>query len=525
MQDTQRGERAASMATTAEPPRRIRRIGLVAGPVLALLLYVLLPAQYTDVAGQVTALPHAGRATLAIAVWMAVWWLTEAVEIEVTALLPLVTFPLFGVCSMAAAAAPYASDVVFLFFGGFVLALAIQRWGLDRRIAFLTLRQLGTTPARMVAGMLASTAAVSMWVSNTAAAAMMVPIALAVVNLVLERRTGRALAPGTPIALADTDERNFALCLVLSIAYGASIGGVATLIGSPPNGIVARFIQQTYGVEVTFLDWLAIGLPLALLFLPVTWFVLVRVVYPSRLGPIDGGREYLDEALRSLGPLSRGEKVTLAVFAVTVSLWIGRPWLAQISVAGVAPLAGLGDAMIAVGAAIALFVAPVDRRRGIRAIHWEHARRLPWGVLILFGGGLTLAAAIEANGVTAFVASHATDLGGLPAIVVVLAVVAFATFATEMTSNTALVSLLLPLLAAIGPALGVPPQLLLIPCALAASFAFMMPVGTPPNAIIFGTGLVTIPQMCRAGIVLNIAAVLLITALAYFVIEPLLTQR
>ncbi len=505
--------------------RLISRIGLAAGPMAALVLYLLLPEQYADAAGKAAAFTDAGRATLAMLVWMAVWWMTEAVEIEVTALLPIVAFPLFGVRSIAATAAPYASDVVFLFLGGFVLALSIHRWGLDRRIAFLTLRLVGTTPARLVAGMLASTALASMWVSNTAAAAMMVPIALAVVNLVLERRTGQTLEPGRPIAVERVDERNFALCLVLSIAYGASIGGVATLIGSPPNGIAARFIQQTYGVEVTFVDWLAIGLPLTLLFLPVAWFILVRVVYPSRLGPIEGGREYLNRELGRLGPLSAGEKATLAVFGVTVFLWVTRPWLAAVTIGGVAPLGGLGDSMIAVGAAIALFLVPVDRKRGVRAMDWEHAIKLPWGVLILFGGGLTLAGATDANGVTGFLASQAANLGGLPTLVVVLTVVAFSTFATEMTSNTALVSLLLPLLAAVGPAIGVPAQLLLIPCALAASFAFMMPVGTPPNAIVFGTGLVTIPQMCRAGIVANIAGVLLVTALAYFVVVPLIAVR
>ena len=519
------GSRGPAEQQQPTPLRPISRIGLVAGPVVALLIYLLLPEQYPDAAGKATEFTHAGRATLALLVWMAVWWMTEAVEIEVTSLLPIVAFPLFGVRSIAATAAPYASDVVFLFLGGFVLALAIHRWGLDRRIAFLTLRLVGTTPARLVAGMLASTALVSRWVSNTAAAAMMVPIALAVVNLVLERRTGRTLEPGQPIAVDQVDERNFALCLVLSIAYGASIGGVATLIGSPPNGIAARFIQQTYGIEVTFARWLAIGLPLTLLFLPVTWFILVRVVYPSRLGPIEGGREYLDQQIRQLGPLTAGEKVTLAVFAVTVFLWVTRPWLAAIKVAGVAPFGGLGDSMIAIGAAIALFLLPVDRRRGIRAMDWEHAIRLPWGVLILFGGGLTLAAAVDANGVTGFFASQASNLGGLPALLVVLTVVTFSIFATEMTSNTALVSLLLPILAAVAPALGVPPQLVLIPCALAASFAFMMPVGTPPNAIVFGTGLVTIPQMCKAGIVLNIAGVVLVTAMAYFVVVPLIGMR
>ncbi len=504
---------------------RIGRAGLIAGPVAALLLYLLLPGHYIDAAGQSAPLTYAARATLAVLVWMAVWWITEAVEIEVTALLPLAAFPLLGIRSMAATAAPYASDIVFLFLGGFVLAAALQRWGLDRRLAFVTLRLVGTTPGRLAAGMLVATAFVSMWVSNTAAAAMMLPIALALVDLVLRQRTGQGLEPGRPVAFGGVDERNFALCLVLAIAYGASIGGVATLIGSPPNGIAARFVQQTYGVEVGFLEWMAIGLPLALLFLPLAWFVLAGVVYPSRLGPIEGGRAYLDREMRLLGPLSPGERVTLGVFAATIALWIARPWLAGLRIGEATPLAGLGDATIAVGAAIVLFLAPVDRRSGVRAMDWAHARHLPWGVLLLFGGGLTLAAAVEANGVTRFLASQAAGVGGWPEVLIVLAVVAFAIFATEMTSNTALVSLLLPLLAAFAPAVGVNAELLLIPSALAASFAFMMPVGTPPNALVFGSGMVTIAQMCRAGIVLNVVGALLITALAYLLIAPLVPLR
>ena len=505
--------------------RVIHRIGFVAGPALAVACYLALPTEFVDGTGKPVPFLHPGRATLAMLVWMAVWWMTEAVEIEVTSLLPIVAFPVAGIMSIEEAAAPYASSVVFLFLGGFILALAIQRCGLDRRIAFLTLRLVGTTPGRLVAGMLGTCAFLSMWISNTAAAAMMVPIAIAVVDLVLRVKTGKRFDPKQGIPADKVDERNFATALVLSIAYGASIGGVATLIGSPPNGIAARFIQQTYGIEVSFLKWLAVGLPLMLLFLPVAWFILVRVAFRSRLGPIEGGREFLDGELRKLGPLSGGERVVLAVFLATICLWVTRPWVVAIKI-GVTPVfAGLTDAGIAMIAATALFLVPVAGKGGERAMDWSYATQLPWGVLILFGGGLSLAGATEATGVAAYIGSLTQHLSGLPTFAVVVAIVAITTFASELTSNTAQVALMLPLLAAAAPGMDVSPGLLLIPCTLAASLAFMMPVGTPPNAIVFGTGLVKIPQMVRAGLMLNLAGIALVTAFAYFIIGPMLTAR
>jgi sodium-dependent dicarboxylate transporter 2/3/5 len=498
-----------------------RRLGLVAGPAAAAAFYFWLPEQYLNAAGEAVAFGHAGRATLAMMAWMALWWMTEAVEIEVTALLPLVAFPLAGIAPLPATAAPYASDVVFLFLGGFVLAAAIQRFGLDRRLAFLTLRLTGARADRMVAAVLGVTAFVSMWVSNTATAAMMLPIALAVADLVLRNKTGHGLEASGGIPPANTAERNFALALVLAIAYGASLGGVATLIGTPPNGILVRFLEQTYGQAISFAEWLAIGLPVTLAFLPVAWWLLARAIYPSGLGEVAGGRQLLEDEYRRLGALSRGERVTLGVFAATAGLWVFRPLLAELSIAGMAPFARLTDAGIAMAAALALFLLPGDRA-GARAMDWKTAARLPWGVLILFGGGLTLAAAVEANGVAEFLGSFTPALGGWPTLAIIVAVVALTVFLSELTSNTAQVATMLPLLAAAAPALGLPPALLLVPCTLAASCAFMLPVGTPPNAIVFGSGLVTIPQMCKAGIWLNLAGIVLITAAAYLIVVPLL---
>jgi len=504
---------------------RVRKVGLVAGPLGALLLYLMLPVEFVDAAGGTVAFNHAGRATLGMMAWMAVWWMTEAVDIEATALLPIVAFPLLGLMTLGQTTANYGADVIFLFLGGFVLALTIQRWGLDRRIAFLTLRLVGTRPGGVIAGCMGATAFMSMWVSNTATAAMMVPIALSVIDLVLLRRTGRTLQQAGGIPREDRDHRNFAMGLLLCIAYAASIGGVATLIGSPPNLILARFMAQTYGVDVGFTRWMIIGLPTAMIFLPLAWLLVTKVIFPTRLGEIEGGRDFVASEIARLGPLNRGERATLIVFAVTVLLWVLRPLVAGIEIAGIRPLEHLSDAGIAVGAALALFLFPVDRAKRLFACDWSTAVRLPWGVLILFGGGLALAAATEANGVAAYIGSLATDLGGWPVLAVVLGVVALTTFMSELTSNTAQVATMLPIVAALAPALGVPPAMLLIPVTMAASLAFMMPVGTPPNAIVFGTGLVTIADMIRAGVLLNLAGIVVNTALAVLLIGPMLALR
>jgi sodium-dependent dicarboxylate transporter 2/3/5 len=405
--------------------------------------------------------------------------------------------------------------------GGFIIGLAIQRWGLDRRLAFFTLRLVGGRPSAIMGGFMAVTAFLSMWVSNTACAAMMVPIALSVIDLVLRTRTGAGLKESEGIPQDRLPERNFAAGLLLCIAYAASIGGIATIIGSPPNGIAVRYIQQTFGRDVRFFDWLLIGGPFTLLFLPIAWLLVTRVLFRADIGEIAGGRQYFDEEYRKLGPLARGEKAVLAVFAATAFLWITSPLLKGLVVAGVQPLAGLSDTGIAMLAAMALFLCPVDLRTGARAMDWATAKQLPWGVLMLFGGGLTLATAIEANGVSAFIGNASRGLAGLPPLVLLLVIVTIAVFLSELTSNTAQVSTMVPVLVAMSPALGMSPYVLIFACTLGASSAYMMPVGTPPNAIVFGTGLVRLPQMMRAGFCLNLAGILLITALAVLLIRPM----
>jgi sodium-dependent dicarboxylate transporter 2/3/5 len=500
----------------------VKRIGLFGGPMLGLLCYYLLPLRYSTGPGEWVDFTQAGRATLALMVWMAGWWLTEAVDIEATALLPIVTFPLVGIAPLSKVLPPYAADVIFLFMGGFIIGLAIERWGLDRRIAFFVLRLVGARPGAIVGGFMAVTAFLSMWVSNTACAAMMVPIALSVVDLVLRSRTGAGLKESGGIPQDRIPERNFATGLLLSIAYAASIGGVATIIGSPPNGIAVRYIRQTFDKDVTFFDWLLVGGPFTLIFLPIAWLLVTRVLFRADIGEIAGGRQHFDEEYRKLGPLTRGEKIVLAVFSITAFLWIFNPLLRGWEVAGARPLAGLSDSGIAMLAAMALFVIPVDRATGTRSMNWDTAKKLPWGVLMLFGGGLTLASAIEANGVSKFLGNSSRGLAGLHPLLLLLAITTMTVFLSELTSNTAQVATMVPVLAAMSPALGINPYVLILACTLGASSAYMMPVGTPPNAIVFGTGLVRLPQMMKAGFWLNLAGILVITALVRLFVATLL---
>jgi len=512
----------------------IQRAGLIGGPLLGLLAYLLLPAYYTGVDGSTVVLEHGARATIAVMTWMATWWLTEAIDISATALLPIAVFPIVGILPIGQATAPYGSDLIFLFMGGFILALSMQRWGLDRRIALFTLRIVGSRPPNIIGGFMLVTAAISMWVSNTATTAMMLPIALSVIDLVLKQHTGESLReaglPSEGVA-----GRNFALSLMLAIAYAASIGGIATIIGSPPNGILVQFMALEYGRDISFAEWLLIGGPVTLVFLPLAWVLITWVLYPIHIRTIEGGQALFEEEFRKLGPMHRGEWITLIVFLVTALAWVTRPLLGEITLgAGDAawqPLAGLSDGGIAIVAALTLFVIPIAAPAAARSaqagamsfvMDWPTALKLPWGILILFGGGLSLAAAVQANGVAEFIGAQAGFLGGMPTVVLVLAVTTGMIFLTELTSNTATTATLVPILAGLASGLAVTPELLIIPATIAASCAFMMPVGTPPNAIVFGSGFVTIPQMAKAGFWLNIVGVVVVTSVLYLIVVPMI---
>jgi sodium-dependent dicarboxylate transporter 2/3/5 len=441
-----------------------------------------------------------GRATVAVAAWMAFWWLTEAVPLAVTAMLPLVLFPLLQIATAEETAAPYANSLIFLFMGGFLLGLGMQRWGLHRRIALIVLRTAGNDTRALIGAFMCATALLSMWISNTAAAIMVLPIATSLLATAGTPQPDRADAAAGATGALGTG-------LLLGVAYAASIGGAATLIGTPPNLVLAAFVKERFGTEIGMLQWLAVGLPFALLMLPVAWFYLTRIVCRRMPRRLPGSRALFAEELRALGPMSRGEQVVLIVFSGAVTGWLLRPQI--VSLTG---LSGLSDAVVAMGAGLLLFVVPIEAATRTFVMDWATAKRLPWDILLLFGGGLTLASAIGRHGVDAWLASGLEVLAGSPLLLVVLAVVALVVFLTELTSNTAVTATLLPVLAATAAALQVPAAPLLVATALAASCAFMLPVATPPNAVVFATGQLTIGRMARTGLALNFVSIAVVTA-------------
>ncbi len=469
---------------------------LASGPLAALLLGAALPPD---------ALPTQGRLVAALTAWMALWWLTEAVPVAVTALLPLALLPLLGL-EPKAVAAPYAHPLVFLFLGGFLVALAIERWGLHRRFALRALLLGGTSPRALLGAVMAVTAVLSMWTSNTATAIVMLPI----VRSIVER--ARTEASEARIGQLQT-------ALALGVAYAASIGGMGTLVGTAPNLFLASFAREQFGVEVSFARWMLVGLPLVAVMLPLAWWLLAGPLYRLDTEPM-GSRKSVRAALHALGPLSRGERAAAVVFALVAAGWTFRPLLRDLSLGGVRPFASLTDTTVALLGGIALFLWPVGP--GERALRWEDAERVPWGVLLLFGGGLSLAGALQRTGVTEALGAAASGLGGVPGWLALLVVATAVVFLTEVTSNTATATALVPLVAALGPALDLHPLQLATAAALAASCAFMLPVATPPNAVVFGSGYVTVRQMSRAGIALNLLASILVP-LAAGLLAPLVS--
>ena len=499
---------------------QIKLLGLFGGPLLAALVYFLLPS--TDPAAALEAadgLTHAGRAVAAVGILMACWWLSEALPIPATALLPLALFPLLtgGEITIREAATSYGHELIFLFVGGFMLALTMERWQLHRRLALRTILIVGTYPRRVILGFMIASAGLSMWISNTATVVMMLPIALSVIELV-RRSFRRAKDLTLP---EDGEPFPFAICLLLGTAYGASIGGLATLIGTPPNALLAAFVSDNYGRQITMQSWLPIGLSASVLFLPLCWWLLTGLVFPVRMPPIPGGRALIREELLRLGKMSAAERRVGVLFLATALAWITRGWLTKIEIGGVSPFAGVSDAGIAMLAAVLLFALPAGRGRE-RLLTWTQAVKLPWGILLLFGGGLSLAAAIRSTGVDRFIGGSVAGLEGSPTPVLVAAASALVIFLTEMTSNTATTATFLPIIGAAAEGLGLDPLLLLVPVTLAASCAFMMPVATPPNAIVFGSGEITIPQMCKAGIWLNLIGLAIVLGVVYGVAVPLM---
>ena len=467
--------------------------GLWAAPVLFILM-LLLPAP--------EGLSAAAWHTAAIGLFMAIWWMTEAVPIPVTSLLPLILFPIFGVASIREAAQPYASPLIFLFMGGFMISMAMQKWHLHRRIALQIIHAVGTRPIAIVGGFMLAAAFLSMWVSNTATAMMMLPIGLSVISL-------------SQSAVQESERpqaQNFANALLLGIAYACSIGGMGTLIGTPTNVVLAGFLTETYGYDLSFAQWLLVGLPLVAVGLPITHLLLTRWVFPVRLSSLPGGEAFIAQELERLGPWNQGEKRVALVFACVAILWILRPLLGKF-------IPGLSDAGIAVFGAVLLFLIPVDWKSGVFVLDWQTAEKLPWGVLTLFGGGLSLAAAVQRTGLAHWIGSHLGALQEIPIPLLIFITTVLIILLTELTSNTATAAAFLPIVASVAVGMHQNPLLLAIPAVLAASCAFMLPVATPPNAIVYGSGMLSIKHMAKAGAVLNLIFSFILTGIGYFLVK------
>jgi sodium-dependent dicarboxylate transporter 2/3/5 len=466
-----------------------KKIGLVLGPTAFTLIHFFFhPAGLT---------PEA-NAILASALWIAIWWVTEALPIAATALLPIILFPLTGGLSLAATTASYGHKYIFLFIGGFILAIAIERWQLHKRIALTIIKIVGTDVTHIILGFMIATAFLSMWISNTATAVMILPVGMAIVSQLRD------------IPETKEDENSiFGKALMLSIAYSASIGGMATLIGTPPNLVLAGVVEKSYGIEITFAQWFSFGFPVSILLLIICWFYLTRVAFKFKQKKFPGGSAEINRQLASLGPLSYEEKSIAVVFLLTAFAWITRSFL----LADFIP--GIDDTIIAIISGLLLFILP-NKERTARLITWEDAVKLPWGILLLFGGGMALAMGFDTSGLANWIGGQMTALENIPLFLSLLILIASVNFLTEITSNLATTAMLLPILVSVAAALGVHPNLLLVGATVAASCAFMLPVATPPNAVVFGSGYLKIEDMVKKGIWMNVASILLLTVIVYY---------
>jgi solute carrier family 13 (sodium-dependent dicarboxylate transporter), member 2/3/5 len=465
-------------------------VGLFLGPLLAIVMLL---------AGAPEGLGDAAWRTAAIGSLMAVWWATEAVPIAVTALLPLVVFPMLDIASIHDTARPYSNKVIYLFLGGFIVAFAMQRWNLHRRIALNVLQVVGGNGRSLVGGFMIASAIISMWVMNTSTTMMLLPIAVSIIGVIHASVAG----------LTETARRDFQYALLLGIAYSATIGGMTTLVGTVPNALLAAFMLDTYGTEIDFARWMLVGIPLALVMLPLSWIVLTRLVFKVDFVTSAEARSELRRMKDEMGSISVPEIRVAIIFACMALLWMTRPLLTNLP-----GLGALDDSGIAMAGAIALFLVPSGSKEDPLLLRWNYAERLPWGVLILFGGGLTLASAVSKTGLAEWLGMSLQAVGDLPLWVVVVAAAAMIIFLTELTSNTATTATFLPVVGAIALEAGFNPIILTVPVTLAASCAFMLPVATPPNAIVFGSGMLTIPKMARAGLALNLIGIALVAVVA-----------
>lgn len=469
-----------------------KTIGFILGPLLFVLVLLFChPHGLSDKA----------NAVLACTLWIAVWWILETIPIAMTSLLPVILFPLTGALSIEETTASFGHRYIFLYIGGFILAIAIERWNLHKRIALNIINIIGTNVKSIILGFMVATAFLSMWITNTATAVMMLPVGMAIVAQLSDNPNTEA-----------NENILFGKSLMLAIAYSASIGGIATLIGTPPNLILAGIVQELYGVEITFSKWLIIGLPLSVILLFVCWRYLTGYAFHFKQKEFPGGREEIKKQLHGLGKIAYEEKVLLIVFLGTAVAWITRSFVINKFFPAV------DDTIIAMIAGVALFIIPASNGKKRALINWKEAVKLPWGVLLLFGGGLALAEGFTTSGLANWIGTQLTLLEGVSLVVLLVILATMVNFLTEVTSNLATTAMLLPVLAPLALAIGVHPFTLMVAATIAASCAFMLPVATPPNAVVFGSGYLKIADMAKAGLWMNLFSVIVLSLIVYFVL-------
>jgi len=459
--------------------------------VAAAILVILLPTP--------DGLSPEAHKTAALFLLMGVWWATEAVPVAVTALVPLALFPMLGIVDIQSAANPYANKTIYLFFGGFLIATAIQKWDLHKRIALFVLEYAGSNGASLIFGFMLTAAVISMWVMNTATTIMLLPIGLAVITVVKETVKG----------LNEQEIESFQLALLLGIAYGATIGGMSTLIGTGPNGMLAAFMADNYKLDISFVDWMKVGVPLSIIMLPCSWLILTKLIFKVEFQTSQETKDLLTNMKEELGKFDGAEFKVFIVFVLTALTWMLRTILDDIK-----GLEGLSDAGIAMISALFLFLLPSgDKEKKGALLEWKDAQEnVPWGLLVLFGGGLSLANAVQATGLAVWMGNLIPQ--GISIVLIVILVVTMIIFLTELTSNMATTATFLPVVAAIAIQSNFDPLLVTAAVALAASCAFMLPVATPPNAIVFGSGLIKVPQMARAGFLINVLGIMVVSFVA-----------